>query len=54
MYNYYVAIILHQITYCIYYHFYLFKTIRNHHPIITINGWYVYHSQSWVVNMALF
>ena len=25
------------------------KTIRNNPPIITIDKWYVYHSQSWVV-----
>ena len=25
------------------------KTIRNNPPIITIDKWYVYQSQSWVV-----
>jgi hypothetical protein len=37
MYNYYVAIILHQITNCIYYQFNVVKPIINHPPVITIN-----------------
>ena len=30
------------------------KQLINHPPVITINTWYGYHCQSWVVIMALF
>ena len=29
--------------------FYVGKTILNHPPVITIDRWYGYHSQSWLV-----